>query len=170
MSSSTGYNILPVFGTGYFGRDFDNEDEIKAIYQTLIAEGCYNIDTARLYTGSEEILGRTGASEEFIIDSKTPGGFRNQGEDTGQAIYNHARESIERLKTNQLDIFYFHAPDPTLDLQDQLSGVQKAYEEGIFRRFGLSNFSAEQVEEVYNIAKGKGWVLPTVSKKIVFWH
>lgn len=163
MSSNSGFNILPVFGTANFGRGFNDEDEINKIYQTLIAEGCHNIDTARIYGDSEKVLGNTGAAEKFIIDSKTPGILNKVGEDTGDRIHSNANESIERLKTKQLDIFYFHSPDSSLDLLDQLSGVQKAYEEGIFKRFGLSNFSAKQVEEVYNVAKGKGWVLPTVS-------
>ena len=62
----------------------------------------------------------------------------------------------------QLDIYYIHAPDPSLPLEDMLEGVQEAYKEGHFRRFGLSNYKPSDVERAHAICKEKGWVLPTV--------
>lgn len=43
-----------------------------------------------------------------------------------------------------------------------MSAVQKLYEQGSFKRFGLSNFHAEEVQQVYDICKKNKWVLPTV--------
>lgn len=162
---STTFGLTPVFGGASIGNAtsaFADEDLIGKLYNTLLENGCQNIDTARAYGNSEELMGKTLAGQKFTIDTKTPGGF-NAGECTGEAILKHARESVKRLGISQVDIFYIHSPDASLDLEDQLSGIQKAYEEGLFKRFGLSNFVVEDVERVYNISKSKGWVLPTVS-------
>ena len=62
----------------------------------------------------------------------------------------------------QVDVYYIHAPDPTLDLGDMLSGIHEAHKAGLFKRFGLSNFLAEDVERVHAHCKKHGYVLPTV--------
>jgi aflatoxin B1 aldehyde reductase len=62
----------------------------------------------------------------------------------------------------QVDVLYFHAPDTRVPWEEQLAAANELYEQGAFKRLGLSNFTAEQVEEVYGIAKAKGYPLPTV--------
>ena len=158
----SGFNLLPVFGGGTISQgNFATPEQIATLYDTLLANGCHNIDTARLYGESEATMGKTGAGQKFVIDTKAPGGFF-PGTATGEEILKHARESIQKLGVKQVDVYYIHVPDPTLDLEDMLSGIQNAYKEGLFQRFGLSNFVAADVERVYNICKEKGWVLPTV--------
>jgi aryl-alcohol dehydrogenase-like predicted oxidoreductase len=49
-----------------------------------------------------------------------------------------------------------------VELEDQLKGINEAYKAGYFKRFGLSNFKAADVQRVYDIAKEKGYPLPTV--------
>lgn len=162
---STNLGLTPVFGGASIGdatKAFADDELIGKLYNVLLENGCHTIDTARLYANSEEIMGTTFAGKKFTIDTKTPGGFI-PGQCTGETILNHARESIKKLGIPQMDIFYIHSPDASLDLKDQLSGIQEAYEEGLFKRFGLSNFVVEDVERVYSICKSKGWVLPTVS-------
>ncbi|UZJ56743.1 hypothetical protein CBS101457_006063 [Exobasidium rhododendri] len=157
----SGFNLLPVFGAASFGKNFTDTEEMKAIYEVLLADGCHNIDTARIYGESEVLLGKTGAGSKFTIDSKTAGGF-TKGVDTGKQILKNIKESVQKVGVKQIDIYYFHSPDPSLDLEDQLSGVQKAYEEGLIKRFGLSNFNAETVTKAHEIATKNGWLLPTV--------
>lgn len=47
-------------------------------------------------------------------------------------------------------------------MKETLSGIDELYKQGAFRRFGISNFLAEEVEEIISIAKENGFVLPTV--------
>jgi aryl-alcohol dehydrogenase-like predicted oxidoreductase len=81
---------------------------------------------------------------------------------------------------SQVDIYYLHAPDPTVPIKETLSAIQELYEAGKFKRvgvsiqlpctatnthspqFGLSNFTAPAVQEVYDIQSAAGGVLPTV--------
>jgi aflatoxin B1 aldehyde reductase len=57
---------------------------------------------------------------------------------------------------------YFHAPDTTVAWAEQLDAANELYKEGIFKRLGLSNYTAGQVQEVYDTAKSNGYVVPTV--------
>lgn len=62
----------------------------------------------------------------------------------------------------QLDIYYIHAPDTSLPIEEMLKGIHDAHQAGYFRRFGLSNYTPAQVQEVYDVSKAKGYVLPSV--------
>jgi aflatoxin B1 aldehyde reductase len=57
---------------------------------------------------------------------------------------------------------YFHAPDTSVPWAEQLEAVNELYKAGAFKRLGLSNYTGDQVQEVYDVAKSKGYVLPTV--------
>ncbi|KAJ7359418.1 NADP-dependent oxidoreductase domain-containing protein [Mycena albidolilacea] len=157
-------SVKTVFGGAPIGPGmsdaFATEESIEKVYKLLEEGGCDTIDTARLYGASEEWLGKTGASKRFTIDSKTPGGFV-PGISTGENILQHAKETVERLG-GSVDIYYIHAPDASVDLEDQLKGINDAYKAGYFKRFGLSNFKVEDVQRVYDIAQEKGYPLPTV--------
>ncbi|KAJ7809083.1 aldehyde reductase [Mycena olivaceomarginata] len=148
-------------GPGPLGGSFNDEASIEQLYKLLEEGGCDTIDTARIYFDSEVWLGKTGAGKRFTIDSKTPGGGV-PGTSTGEGILQHAKETVERLQVKSVDVYYIHAPDASLDLEDQLKGINEAYKAGYFKRFGLSNFKPADVQRVYDIAKAKGYPLPTV--------
>ncbi|KAJ7167114.1 aldehyde reductase [Mycena filopes] len=151
-----------VFGGAPIGSPYlPDEASIEGVYKVLEANGVDTIDTARLYGPSEEWIGKTGGGKRFNIDSKTPGGFV-PGSSTGETIPVHAKETVERTGVEQLDVFYIHAPDASTPLEDQLKGINTAYTEGRFKRFGLSNYAPADVQRVYDICKEKGYPLPTV--------
>ncbi|RSL60503.1 hypothetical protein CEP54_006745 [Fusarium duplospermum] len=61
-----------------------------------------------------------------------------------------------------LPILYLHSPDPSVPIGETLAGIQDLYVAGAFRRFGISNYTAEEVRSIHDHQRGKGWVLPTV--------
>lgn len=65
------------------------------------------------------------------------------------------------MQNSQVDIFYIHAPDKDSPIEETVAGVNEAYKLGLFKRFGLSNYSAEDVQRVYDACKKNGYVLPT---------
>ncbi|KAJ7132660.1 aldehyde reductase [Mycena filopes] len=140
---------------------FRDEASLEQVYKLLEEAGIDTIDTARAYGPSEEWLGKTGAGKRFILDSKTPGGF-GPGGSTAEGIPQHAKETVERLGVAQVNLYYIHAPDPYIPLEDQLRGINTAYEAGRFKRFGLSNFTAADVQRAYDICKAHGYPLPSV--------
>ncbi|KAF7344268.1 putative aldo keto reductase [Mycena venus] len=70
--------------------------------------------------------------------------------------------SLAALKTNKLDIYYLHVPDRNVPYEDTLREINKMHTEGLFARFGLSNFPAWEVAQICEICKRNGWVMPTV--------
>ncbi|KAF9347425.1 hypothetical protein BGX26_001079 [Mortierella sp. AD094] len=71
-------------------------------------------------------------------------------------------QSLEALKAKKVDIFYLHAPDYTTPFEETLKAVDEMYREGLFERFGLSNFAAWQVALIHQHCKQNGYILPTV--------
>lgn len=128
---------------------------------TLKNNGVMNLDTARIYTGSEETIGEASGHEDFIIDTKIVGGFV-PGTAKKDAIITDAQDSLEKVKITQFDILYLHSPDKDIPIEETLEGINEVYKKGTFKRFGLSNFSAEEVQEAYDVAKSRGFVLPSV--------
>lgn len=55
-----------------------------------------------------------------------------------------------------------HGPDETVPFGEQVEAIQKLYLDGRFEKFGISNFNREQTLEVYNYAKERGYILPSV--------
>jgi aflatoxin B1 aldehyde reductase len=155
--------IKAVFGGGGLGspQTYPDDASVQAHFEALKREGVDTIDTAQLYPGSEERIGRVPGHEHFTIDTKLFGGF-NKGTLVPETILSSARESLSKCAIRQFDILYIHAPDTSVPLEPALEAINQLHKEGLFRRFGLSNFTAEQVQEVYDICKQKGWVLPSV--------
>ncbi len=71
-------------------------------------------------------------------------------------------ESLKRLRVDSVDLLYLHSPDLDTPVADTLEACWKFYQQGKFRRFGLSNFSSWQVAEVAEICRSRGWMVPTV--------
>ncbi|KAH7135123.1 NADP-dependent oxidoreductase domain-containing protein [Dendryphion nanum] len=148
-----------VFGAAPLGRW--TQEQIDEIFSLLKKENISVIDTARLYEGSEKLIGTTAGHEDFVVDTKILGGF-SPGSAAKDRIIADAQDSLDKVKIKQFDILYLHAPDESVPIEETLDGINEVYKKGIFKRFGLSNFSAEQVQEVYDIAKSKGYVVPSV--------
>ncbi|KAF2793676.1 Aldo/keto reductase [Melanomma pulvis-pyrius CBS 109.77] len=157
MSIKVVFGGASISGAGYFSTD----ESIAELFAVLKKGGVNTIDSARLYAGSEETIGKSPGHEDFIIDTKIVGGFA-PGTAKKEAIIADAADSLNRAQIKQFDILYLHSPDKTIPIEETLDGINEVYKKGIFKRFGLSNFSAEQVQEAYDVAKSKGYVLPSV--------
>lgn len=68
---------------------------------------------------------------------------------TPSSLREQINTSLSRMNLKKLDLFYLHGPDHNTALEVTLAEVQKMYLEGMFDRFGLSNFSAWQVRVNY---------------------
>ena len=155
-------SIQTVFGGAQFQREgrFADPSTLLKVYDALERSRVRKIDTAHIYGASEEILGQTGGSKRFEIDTKAPGGLI-PGSMTAQGVQGFATRSKKLLAVEQVDVYYIHAPD-VVPIEEMLAGVNEIYKEGWFRRFGLSNFFAEDVQKIHDICKREGYPLPTV--------
>ncbi|KAF1968749.1 Aldo/keto reductase [Bimuria novae-zelandiae CBS 107.79] len=154
--------IKAVFGGGNIASPpyADAANRTEAL-NALLKVGVTTIDTARLYPGSEESIGELPVRTSFAIDTKLKGGF-GPGRLYASAVLEDIEDSLKKLAIPQVDVLYIHAPDDTAAIEDTLSGIDTAYKKGYFKRFGLSNFTAAQVQEVYDITTAEGYVKPSV--------
>lgn len=70
--------------------------------------------------------------------------------------------SLKALNTNKVDMWYLHAPDRSTPYEVTLREVNALHKEGKFDRFGISNYMAWEVAQMYEICDRNGWVKPSV--------
>ncbi|KAK8213475.1 hypothetical protein M8818_002777 [Zalaria obscura] len=155
--------IKIVFGGGPIqsNRAFGTVEILQEVFKILKDGGVTTIDTARVYGESEDLLGAAHAGDHFIIDTKAPG-VMAPGSVTRDGIAKVAAESLSKLGLDQVDVYYLHSHDESVPLEDTLAGINDVYKRGMFKRFGLSNYHAPDVQKVYDHCKEKGYPLPTV--------
>lgn len=147
-----------IFGTAGIARL--SQDDCHEVLRILEQHGVKELDTAKIYTESEATIGKLEEAKKFTIHTKAVG-FR-EGALSRASVLASIEESLTDLGLPSVDVYFLHAPDDTTPIEETLSVVDELYRQGKFKRFGLSNFSAAQVEQVHSLAASKGWVLPTV--------
>nr|POF26221.1 oxidoreductase siro [Quercus suber] len=141
---------------------FGKPERLEQVFSILTAAGVKTIDTAALYGPSEELLGQAHVGEKFTVDTKTKGSFVTQDGASRENVIADAKNSRAMLGTT-VDVFYMHSPGhPGTSMEETLKGVKEVYESGFFKRFGLSNYKAEDVEKMYNLCKEIGAPVPSV--------
>lgn len=161
--------ISVIVGTANFGYP-DNfwgqsDDNLRQAFSLMKKHGCNTLDTAQAYQGSEIKLGDLEAAAKygFDLDTKWLAGYDfAEGANTREYMVAKAKKSLEALRVSKVDIFYLHSPIRKAPVEEALAGVNDAYNAGMFRRFGLSNYSPTEVQMVYDICQANNFVLPTV--------
>ncbi|RYL92515.1 aldo/keto reductase [Sporolactobacillus sp. THM7-4] len=137
---------------------FSNLDDEtgKKVVQTAIDHDVELIDTAFMYGlgHSEELIGEVlqqNDRHKVILASKAAHQVADDGSvtlnNTPEFLTRSVDESLKRLKTDYLDIFYIHFPDKETPKAEAVGALQKLREAGKIRAIGVSNFSLEQVKE-----------------------
>jgi aryl-alcohol dehydrogenase-like predicted oxidoreductase len=127
-------------------------------------------DTANLYGhgDSERILGAALGGRRAQVGLATKVGLaRVQGRPEGLAAARVERaleESLERLGTDFVDLFYLHQPDPATPIEETLEAVGRLLRAGKARHWGVSNFAAWQILELNTLCDARGIPRPAVSQ------
>lgn len=153
-----------ILGTMTFGEQVDKANARQMIEIFLSAEHT-DLDTAYIYCGgeTEKILGQLitpERREEINLATKA-----HPSENEGLSPHGVTRQleaSLARLKTEYVDLFYLHSPDPSTPITDTLQACWRLHQSGKFKDFGLSNYAAWQVSEIYHICAQNGWMKPVV--------
>lgn len=150
----TGMRISEVgLGTWGMGGDrygrVDDEESERAIRRALDL-GVNHIDTAPIYGNgrSEEVVGKAiaGRRHEVVLATKVgmfPGGRANF-DYSGDTVLREVEESLRRLGTDYLDIYYLHSPDEELYRDDGLEALVRLKEQGKIRAAGFSVMSVDE--------------------------
>jgi aryl-alcohol dehydrogenase-like predicted oxidoreductase len=145
---------------GWMWGGTDEAESIKTI-RGAIEHGIDVIDTAPAYGfgRSEEIVGKALAEgrlrSQVLIATKAglewEGGrvFRNASR---ARILQEVEDSLRRLRTDYIDIYQVHWPDPLVTIEETAETMQMLFQQGTIRAIGVSNFSVQQMERFRRIA------------------
>ena len=148
------------FSHGY-GQVPSEEYSIKAIRHAYDF-GCTHFDTAEVY-GKEQFY----AGHNEVLVGKAVEPFRNEvvlatklhlGEnealrhaDIYSEIYHHLQESMKRLRTDYIDIYYLHRTNTLVPLEEMAISMGRLIKEGLIRGWGLSQVSTQQIRSAHAI-------------------
>lgn len=150
------------FGTMSFG-DIADEAESEKMFNRCREVGINFFDCANVYAGgrSEEILGDLIADcrDEVIITSKVASqmgeGLNNRGS-SRRHIQLSVEESLRRLKTDRIDVYFLHHYDADTPIDETLRALDDLVRQGKILYPAVSNWSAWQVMKAQGIAKYEG--------------
>jgi 1-deoxyxylulose-5-phosphate synthase len=153
-------------GTNNFGKQLD-EGRARAVIAKAVDLGVNALDTADVYNEgrSEEIIGKAieGDRNRFIVATKvgivTDGGPRTVNL-SAKYIERGAAESLKRLRTDHIDLFYLHRFDPVTPLEESLRALDQLSRSGKVRYAGVSNFTAEQLAKTLGVCENEGFTKP----------
>ena len=140
-----------------------NADATTFSFLDSITEmGCYAFDTAHAYGdgASERVIGnwiqaRNNRSEVIVIDKGAhPAGGRNRV--NPESIKQDLQESLDRLKTDYIDLYLLHRDDPAVPVGPIIEVLNELRNEGKINLFGASNWGRKRLQEANEYAKNNG--------------
>ncbi|WP_027565691.1 aldo/keto reductase [Bradyrhizobium sp. URHA0013] len=167
----SGLKVSPIcLGTMMFGGPTD-EATSKRIIAKAHEAGINFIDTADAYSkgASEEVVGRAIGNNRhaWVLATKLA---NPMGEDPNRVglsrrwVLQAADESLKRLGTDHIDIYYLHKEDHSTPLEETVRAMGDLIRAGKVRYFGVSNYRAWRVAEICNICDRLGIDRPAVSQ------
>lgn len=151
------------FGTMTFG-DAADEIESAKIYTACRDAGINFFDCANIYVKgrSEEILGNlmAGHRDEIVLTSKFFFPMSNDPNARGGSPRNiklSLEDSLRRLKTDYIDLYFMHKFDPDVPLEVTLRALDDMVSQGKILHIGASNYAAWQVAKSLGISAANGW-------------
>ena len=150
-------------GTNNFGGRCDYQQSLAVIDAALEA-GVTLFDTADIYAQgtSEEYIGRAleGRRDRVLIATKFGKPMDERPEERrGNPGYIQwaVESSLLRLRTDVIDVYQLHEPDPVTPIEETLGALNDLVHDGKVRWIGSSNLSAEQIEAAEEVARGAGF-------------
>jgi len=145
-------------GCNNFGGRTNERQSVEVVKAALDA-GINFFDTADVYGGtrSEEILGAALGRDRAEVIVATKFGMTVSPERTGAApeyLKSALEDSLRRLRTDYVDLYQLHRPDPATPIGDTLTALEDLVKAGKVREIGCSNFSAAQLREADAAAVG----------------
>ena len=162
----SGIEIAPlIFGGNVFGWTADKATS-HALLDRFVAAGLDAIDTADVY--SRWVPGNRGGESETIIGEWLAASPRRRdqvviitkvGSDKGLAgkrVLEAADASLKRLRTDRIDLYLAHKPDPSTPIDETLRAFEQLMRQGKVRAIGSSNDTAAQLRQALDVAMGQG--------------
>ena len=156
-----------VFGGNVFGWTADERTSFS-ILDAFVDHGLNFIDTADVYSAwidghkggeSETIIGKwfkeSGKRDKIVLATKV-GMLSTRAGLSAANIAAAVDDSLRRLKTDYIDVYFSHLDDDKTPLEETLGAYQKLIKAGKVRVIGASNYSGERVEEALKVSADDG--------------
>jgi aryl-alcohol dehydrogenase-like predicted oxidoreductase len=126
--------------------------EHEAFVRDAVGAGIRHIDTAHLYQGgeSESTIGAALSPVGDDVVVATKGGYA-PGEGRPDVLAAQVDESLRRLRTDTIALYYLHRVDPQTPLEDSLGALKECQEAGKIRHVGISDVTVEQIERARGV-------------------
>ncbi|GAB3924819.1 aldo/keto reductase [Larkinella terrae] len=160
------------FGTGTFGGGTEffkawgstQVDEATRLVNRCLDAGLTLFDTANVYSRglSEEILGKalSGLRDKALISTKATFKMGDGPNDFGSSRFHLVKaceDSLRRLNTDYIDIYYMHGFDGNTPVEETLSALNDLVQSGKVRYIGCSNFSGWHLMKSLSVSERYGW-------------
>jgi aryl-alcohol dehydrogenase-like predicted oxidoreductase len=168
----SGLRVSPfTLGTMTFGEDNGwgaPPAEAEAMLDEYLARGGNSIDTANIYTlgHSEQIIGdylaaRPGLRDRLVLGTKFFAnlwpGDPNGGSAGRKAMIKQAEDSLRRLRTDYVDVYWLHNWDPVVPIEETMRALDDLVTAGKVRYVGVSDLPAWKAAEADLVARFRGW-------------
>ena len=163
----SGLRVSPLsLGTMTFGTEWgwgSEEDVARSVFNSYVDAGGNFIDTANVYTEgrSEELVGKfieeRGLREQLVLATKftfnPQPGDPNAGGNGRKNIYRSVEDSLRRLKTDYLDLYWLHAWDTVTPVEEVVTTFSDLIRAGKIRYYGFSDTPAWYVARAKTLAE-----------------
>lgn len=169
LLGGSGLRVSPLsLGTMTFGTEWGwgtPKDECRRIFDAYVEAGGNFVDTANFYTGgtSESYLGEfiAGRRDALVLATKYAlvmrPGDPNSGGSHRKSLVQSLDASLTRLKTGHVDLFWVHAWDFTVPIEEVMRALDDAVRAGKVLHAGVSNAPAWVVARANTLAELRGW-------------
>lgn len=152
---------IPVLGLGTWqmgGRreaDYSKDEECVNAIKEAIKLGYTLIDTAEIYGAghSEELVGESikdfDRNKLFIVTKVYSDNLKHDD------LISSAKKSLKRLRTDYVDLFLIHAPNPDIPISETMRAMDYLVDNNIVKFIGVSNFSVDEIKEAKHHSKNK---------------
>jgi aryl-alcohol dehydrogenase-like predicted oxidoreductase len=163
-----GQSGLAVSTIGLGGNNFGLKidlDATRAVIEAALEEGITFIDTSDSYGASEEFIGEVleGRRDDVVLATKFGSKVRGGGDADFDArgsrryIRRAVERSLRRLRTDWIDLYQMHVPDPKTPIEETLAALDDLVHDGKVRYIGHSNFTAWALADAEWVARTKGY-------------
>jgi aryl-alcohol dehydrogenase-like predicted oxidoreductase len=162
------FGTMTFSGEGWLGGAIGKQDqkEATALIETSLKAGVNFLDTADVYSvGNSEIM--TGQAirdlgvprSDVVLATKVFGRMGQGPNDAGASrghIMDGVAKSLDRLKTDHIDLYQIHGTDPVTPVEETMRALDDLVRQGIVRYIGVSNWTAWRIAKANGIADKQG--------------
>ena len=135
----------------------DRNEMIKVVLEAIDA-GITMFDTAAVYGPytNEELVGDALVGYRDKVQIATKGGFKTDGlnnelDSRPESLRKQLEDSLKRLKTDYIDLYYIHRVDPNVPIEDVAMAMKQFKKEGLIKHWGLSEAGVETIRRAHKV-------------------